>query len=150
MHQLKISEWLKTLPEPYKERALLNFNTQEYHNRICNSISEALELAFSWDRTPEKEYYWNELFDKLELGELQLTQPTPVNTWIPVKDLGKYQLIDANKDVICCNEYNWWPASPRIKENGSFNFETDRNGLRSIIAIMIVEPYKPTNNASTD
>lgn len=56
-----IREWLETLPDDIRDRALANVNAQraELHMDLVEpSLSEAVHGAFSWLLTPEGCDYW--------------------------------------------------------------------------------------------
>lgn len=76
MQQLKISEWLGLLPEPWRTQALSNFKKQGFEDEICHHISDAVNLGFVWGNTEEGDMYWRIASNQLEYGEV-LTQPTP-------------------------------------------------------------------------
>lgn len=98
MQQRKISEWLNALPEPYRSEALENFRAQKQENLIKTDAISAVFYAFIWFKTPQKGKYWNRLCLALRRGEIPLQEPSappaPVNTWIPVEELGNYTEIE--------------------------------------------------------
>lgn len=66
----KILKLLKTLPSPYNEKAVKNFDETFYENGspIENS-NDALGWAFDWSKSIEGEEYWMKLRRHLENGE---------------------------------------------------------------------------------
>lgn len=60
-----IKDWLNTLNNPYKQKALTNLNTNMRNIRV-ESVSSALLIAFNWRSSLEGFDYWDELFERLE------------------------------------------------------------------------------------
>mgnify|MGYP003614105992 CR=1 FL=1 len=63
--QKTVKEWLNTLKEPYKSKAI---NQTNNYTRIetTNCISSALYKAFDWNDSFEGWEYWNDLTSSLE------------------------------------------------------------------------------------
>lgn len=55
-------EWFKTLEEPYRTQAIAN-TEEEYLNHEYEYLSDALLSSFTWVETPQKFYYWDELYE---------------------------------------------------------------------------------------
>lgn len=57
-----VEQWLNTLEEPYRTKALLNAEKDEfwekYKTSAVNSIGFAIVEAFVWDATEEGFDYW--------------------------------------------------------------------------------------------
>lgn len=60
-----IKEWLEELPEPYRSQALKNVH-KHLLTAKDESLSEALNGAFTWKNTPQGHDYWMDLRDKLK------------------------------------------------------------------------------------
>lgn len=63
-------EVLQTLPSPYKEQAVANVIKQRGSHMLyltgSTNIRFALMSWFQWDRTPEGEKYWQDLYYSLQ------------------------------------------------------------------------------------
>lgn len=72
-----IREWLKTLPEPYKKKALMNATVEDKSilNRSEPSLYDAIGRAFNWNRSPEGSKYWETLYYKAQRGEVIAASP---------------------------------------------------------------------------
>lgn len=68
-----IKQWLETLPEPYRTRALENIYLGKTEH-ICNCIEDALISAFSWENSKQGLAYWQKIYSKLTSGELSVKQ----------------------------------------------------------------------------
>ena len=55
-------EWFETLKEPYRTQAIDN-TSDEYLGKEYEHLSDALLSSFSWIETPQKFYYWDELYE---------------------------------------------------------------------------------------
>jgi len=60
----KIKYWLKSLPEPYRSKAIKNYCPDNKYESFT-SQKQALLSAFLWEKTKEGFEYWNELFLKI-------------------------------------------------------------------------------------
>ena len=60
-----IKEWLNTLKEPYKSKALRQTNSYT-SKETTNCISNALYKAFDWSDSQEGWEYWKDLASSLE------------------------------------------------------------------------------------
>lgn len=60
-----INEWLSELPEPYKHKAQVNRFKAPLTHKAVFSLSDALNNAFDWGRSPEGNFYWSELHKKI-------------------------------------------------------------------------------------
>ena len=60
----KISEWLKELPPPIREKAQANFKNQKAANIKVSELSYAIFQAFNWRYTPQKWKYWAKIYDE--------------------------------------------------------------------------------------
>lgn len=58
-----IQQWLNTLKEPYKTKALNNIADKNKETKTIN-LSNALLIAFKWSKTTEGYKYWDELHTK--------------------------------------------------------------------------------------
>jgi len=58
---MTILEHLNTLPDGIKEKAIANYQQQDFANKKAHvrSSGDAVIGAFEWDRTPEGEDYWD-------------------------------------------------------------------------------------------
>ena len=59
-----IKEWLNTLKEPYKSKAIQQTNKDTLELQ-CNSITDALLKMFEWESSEEGDLFWDELFESL-------------------------------------------------------------------------------------
>lgn len=64
-----VKDWLNTLNEPYKTKAI-NQTNKDILNLKCNSMSDALLRMFHWERSLEGCEYWNDLHESLENKEI--------------------------------------------------------------------------------
>lgn len=53
-----IKEWLKELPEPIRELAIKRHEEGRLENKFMDSIYDALNGAFDWERTKEGDNFW--------------------------------------------------------------------------------------------
>ena len=60
-----VKEWLNTLKEPYKSKALNQLNKDKEHIKVDNIVS-ALYNMFEWFYSDEGETYWHDLVLSLE------------------------------------------------------------------------------------
>ncbi len=60
-----IKEWLNTLKEPYKSKALRQTN-EDILNLYCDSLLNSLYQMFDWESSFEGWEYWNDLTSSLE------------------------------------------------------------------------------------
>jgi hypothetical protein len=87
-----LHQWLMELPEPIKTKALLNIDRQrrgKWVGHECRDLSEAINMAFFWDKTPEGHFYWLQIaegqFSDKGSSEPESPTQTPTNT-----DMSKY------------------------------------------------------------
>jgi len=64
-----IVEWLETLPDGYRERALKNYDP-EYCDTGVNIIdlAGAVMWGFSWEDSPEKQVFWDAVYEWARCG----------------------------------------------------------------------------------
>ena len=60
-----IKQWLNTLDEPYKSKALKQTN-EDILNLYCNSLLNSLYQMFDWESSEEGLEYWSDLTSSLE------------------------------------------------------------------------------------
>lgn len=60
-----VKDWLNTLKEPYKTKALNNTFKNEYYIKV-QSLNTALLKAFDWEMSLEGYEYWKDLTQSLE------------------------------------------------------------------------------------
>lgn len=60
-----IKEWLETLPEPYKEKALEYAALENTLETRQETLHDALHSAFIWKQTVQGFEYWKGLFNGL-------------------------------------------------------------------------------------
>lgn len=60
-----IKDWLNTLDEPYKSKALQQTN-KDILELQCNSITDALLKMFEWESSKEGDLFWDNLYVTLE------------------------------------------------------------------------------------
>ena len=60
-----IKEWLNTLKEPYKSKALRQTN-EDMLNLYCDSLLNSLYQMFDWQSSEEGLEYWSDLTSSLE------------------------------------------------------------------------------------
>ena len=60
-----IKEWLNTLKEPYKSKAIQQTNKNILELQ-CNSITDALLKMFEWESSEEGDLFWDNLYVTLE------------------------------------------------------------------------------------
>lgn len=58
-------DWLNTLPEPIKSKALAN----SYNEFETGSLSKAISGSFIWDEAQEGRQYWSDIHNRAEKGE---------------------------------------------------------------------------------
>jgi hypothetical protein len=59
-------EWFEQLPEPYRTQAIEN-STRPYSK--YQSLFDALRCNFNWAETPQKKFYWHDIYERAKLGE---------------------------------------------------------------------------------
>lgn len=59
-----IKDWLNTLKEPYKTKAIQQTN-EDILELKCNSITDALLKMFEWESSKEGDLFWDELFESV-------------------------------------------------------------------------------------
>jgi hypothetical protein len=64
-------EWFWQLPEPYRTQAIEN-STRPYS--VYQSLARALISNFTWESTPQKKFYWHDIYERAELGEFDSLQ----------------------------------------------------------------------------
>ena len=68
-----VEEWLATLPEPYRARALANLRTSPRSSGVASATTPALHWAvndaFTWDGTQEGGDYWNDVYYRAQRNE---------------------------------------------------------------------------------
>lgn len=73
----KVRDLLLMLPDDLACKALNNFRGQRpdsLYTKKANSISEAINLAFHWQATPEGDEFWRGLcaqYENLEIKDLE-------------------------------------------------------------------------------
>ena len=60
-----IKDWLNTLKEPYKSKAIQQTNKNILELQ-CNSITDALLKMFEWESSEEGDLFWDNLYVTLE------------------------------------------------------------------------------------
>jgi hypothetical protein len=60
-----IKDWLNTLDEPYKSKALRQTN-EDILNLYCDSLLNSLYQMFDWVSSEEGLEYWSDLTSSLE------------------------------------------------------------------------------------
>ena len=60
-----IKDWLNTLKEPYKSKALQQTN-EDILNLYCDSLLNSLYQMFEWESSEEGLEYWSDLTSSLE------------------------------------------------------------------------------------
>ena len=60
-----VKEWLNTLKEPYKSKALRQTN-EDILNLYCDSLLNSLYQMFDWQISFEGLEYWSDLTSSLE------------------------------------------------------------------------------------
>lgn len=74
-----IREWLETLPDGYRERALANMDAEDAHiNRF--HLPDAIRSAFIFSDTPEGADFWNSLLRAMYYQEDLPPLPNPSET----------------------------------------------------------------------
>lgn len=62
--EMPIDEWLKTLPNGWRQRAIANVD-EGLKNQMAGSLHGALGCAFQWENSPEGSEYWGRLYDSI-------------------------------------------------------------------------------------
>jgi hypothetical protein len=86
-----IKEWIETLPEQHRARALRNTPDANLNIRLP-SLSLAIDHAFLWDKTPEGYAYWT----AIHTDNYDAKPPAPIEEFTV-----EYQ----------CGEMAWWTIS---------------------------------------
>ena len=67
-----VADWINHLPLDVKEKFLNNFDTN-YRNMQFSStyaeLSDVINLAFNWSKTPEGNDYWNKIWSRADGGK---------------------------------------------------------------------------------
>lgn len=79
-----ILEWLKELPDGYRERALKNYDPNYHDGSPINDLADAVVWGFCWEDSPEKNEFWlavwwwalgrGDLPSLPEVGEMKKTE----------------------------------------------------------------------------
>ncbi len=68
-----ITQWLQSLPEPYRSQALNQPENIQFegfpHSRLVKDLHEALNVAFLWADTEQGSEYWGYIAGRAEDGE---------------------------------------------------------------------------------
>jgi hypothetical protein len=64
-------EWFNQLPEPYRTQAIENSTRPD---AVYQSLARALIRNFNWASTPQKKFYWHDIYERAELGEFDTPQ----------------------------------------------------------------------------
>ena len=62
-----ILEWYNELEEPYKTKAIHNYDKDFYYRNEVDSLTGALSYGFDWEDSPEDIDYWRDLHDELDI-----------------------------------------------------------------------------------
>lgn len=77
MSRMKVKEWLNLLEEPYRTLALANMREIESES-TREQMSHAINIAFTWDDTPQGHQFWQTIHDYFEENEAVLVLPDHV------------------------------------------------------------------------
>lgn len=96
--ELPIETWLKMLPEPYRSQALENLKKHGWDNddQEEESADDALSLAFDWETSLQGYEYWNELYEKLFDGKVNLQS----DIWFEIRQ----ELAELNDEILKIKE----------------------------------------------
>lgn len=68
-----ITQWLHTLPEPYRSQALNQPEELRFayypHSNIVGDLYSAIDNAFLWRCTEQGEEYWAKVYDRAMAGD---------------------------------------------------------------------------------
>lgn len=70
-----ILEWYEELPEPIRSQAIANYDPEFYRDSMAESLVKAIGAGFNWEESPEKDDYWEEIYDLAESGDYDKTTP---------------------------------------------------------------------------
>ena len=71
-----ITEWLKELPDGYREQALAQYDGEEKSSR---SIGSAIALFATWEDTIEGQNFWADVIEHYRTGSPLPPLPSPTN-----------------------------------------------------------------------
>lgn len=74
MSRKKVKEWLELLEEPYRTLALANMREYDAESGR-EQMSHAINLAFTWDESPQGHHFWQVIHDYFEENENTLVLP---------------------------------------------------------------------------
>lgn len=57
-------EWLETLKEPYRSRALKNYDPDFVLGKTIENLSSAILRSFSWRKSSEGSKYWDDIYNR--------------------------------------------------------------------------------------
>lgn len=77
MSRMKVKEWLNLLEEPYRTLALANMREIDSES-TKEQMSHAINIAFTWDDTPQGHHFWQTIHDYFEENEAVLVLPDHV------------------------------------------------------------------------
>ena len=85
-----ILEWLNEAKQQgyeWADAAIRNYNPDFFRKENVLSLSDALLHAFNWEATPEKDTYWDHVFDSIE------TTPYPNPTILELAKMYEYSKV---------------------------------------------------------
>ena len=85
-----ILEWLNEAKQQgyeWADAAIRNYNPDFFRKENVLSLSDALLHAFNWEETPEKDTYWDHVFDSIE------TTPYPNPTILELAKMYEYSKV---------------------------------------------------------
>lgn len=109
----KISEWLKELPSPIREKALTNFKNKKFSDIKVSELSNAIFQAFNWRSSPEKWKYWDKVYDKYLPVSFDKYEEAMIDELVDhseqiSKRLSKYNLIWNDKHGWCLKQHKFY------------------------------------------
>lgn len=66
--EMQIVEWLNLLDEPYRTQAMLKLRVDR-QTRMVETMSQAINQAFTWNETSQGREYWSDLYNSYERKE---------------------------------------------------------------------------------
>lgn len=108
----KISEWLKELPSPIREKAQANFRNQKGTDEKVSELSYAI-FAFNWSNTPQKWKYWSKIYDEYKIESFDNYDEANIDELVDhseqiSKRLSKYNLIWNDKHGWCLKQHKFY------------------------------------------
>ncbi len=104
-----IKQWLETLPNPIKEKALANL-IKDREDKEEENLSDALYEAFYWSKADEGYNYWygvDMLAQSGDFNKKEEEQHPSFPREVYVDNISEAEALKNNNKRICLGKFNW-------------------------------------------